>query len=83
LTLERLKLEKLNTVLMLFRGFLAMDSQTLSLENQQIMVDTFHDYIMSDATKNMLPALWLSVIEICNRIMDTHTKLKKTHEYAY
>jgi hypothetical protein len=53
-----------------------MDSQTLSLENQQIMVDTFHDYIMSDATKNMLPALWLSVIEICNRIMDTHTKLK-------
>ena len=37
---------------------------------------------MSDATLKMQPTLWLSVIEICNRIMDTHLQLRQTHEYA-
>lgn len=60
-----------------------MDNKALSPESQTILVNSFHEYIMSEATKSLQPTLWLSVIDVCNRIKEIHPKLHQVLGHAH
>lgn len=82
LGLMNLRQNHVNTVLKLFRGFFSMSPKVLSLQHQSVLVESFVAYLGSDVSKSMTPTLWLSVIDICNRGGEQHTKLKEIEKIA-